>query len=175
MTLHRIISGGQTGVDRAALDAARYYPTMEWGGWCPKGRIDEFGTIPEEYFNQGKNGLVESSSDRYPVRTRLNARDSDGTLAMACGKMSRGTGLAVIESRKCEKPYWICDPYKPYTRVKVARWVCENRISVLNVAGPRASSFSSIYEAALLYMKDVIYLIWLYDNKGIAVWNLKKK
>lgn len=173
--LQKIISGGQTGADRAALDAARYYPNMKWGGWCPRGRPDEDGRIPEEYFNQGQNGLVETSSGRYPVRTKLNVQDSDGTLAIRCGKITRGTGLAVIACRELQKPYWLCDPYYAYTQVKTAQWICENNIGTLNVAGPRASKFATIYDATLSYLRDVIYLVWLYDRKDIAVWNLKKQ
>ncbi len=172
MTLKRIISGGQTGVDRAALDAARRYPGMGWGGWCPAGRLAEDGAIPDEYFNQGKNGLKETKSDRYVVRTAYNVRDSDATLCVRLNKMTRGTQRTVLECRIQEKQYWICDPYSTWTKKKTAKWICENRIMTLNVAGPRHTNSRGIYDAMLQYMSDVIYFVWLFDFKSIKIWEI---
>jgi hypothetical protein len=170
--LTKIISGGQTGVDRAGLDAARFYPHLQWGGWCPLGRICEMpeGKIPDQYFNQGKNGLAESSSDRYPQRTAWNVRDADATICMRAGRLTPGTQKTILECRKQQKSYWICDPHYPHTQVKTAKWICENNISILNIAGPRASKNASIYDAAFSYLKSVIYLCWLHDVKKISFW-----
>lgn len=170
--LTKIISGGQSGVDRAALDAARYYPALNWGGWCPLGRICEMpeGKIPDDYFDQGKNGLVQTPSDRYPQRTAWNVRDADGTICMRAGKLTPGTQKTILECRKQKKPYWVCDPYYLHTRIKTAKWICENHICILNVAGPRLSKNKGIYDAALLYLKDVFYLVWLHDIKKISFW-----
>ena len=82
----RLVSGGQTGVDRAALDVAREL-AIPSGGWCPKGRKAEDGKIDDSY------PLVESPSASYSQRTRWNVRDSDGTLVLTCGKLTGGTLL----------------------------------------------------------------------------------
>ena len=86
--LSRIISGGQTGVDRAALDAALEY-NFPCGGWCPKGRLAEDGIISQKY------PLKETESSEYEVRTKLNVRGSDGTLILTWGKPTGGTTLTV--------------------------------------------------------------------------------
>ncbi len=170
MTLVKVISGGQTGADRAALDAAKYH-SLKWGGWCPKGRIAEDGHIPDEYFGPGMDGLDESDSDRYPVRTRLNVRDSDGTLCIKFGKLTRGTQLTIRECRSQDKPYFICEPYYGYK--KTSKWICTNRINTLNVAGPRQSKHPGMHELARDYLRSIFYLCWLHDVKRISVWDLK--
>jgi len=86
----KIISGGQTGVDRAALDAALSL-NIPCGGWCPKGRKSEDGPIPERY------PLQETDSASYPVRTEMNVRDSDGTLILTWGRPTGETALTKTE------------------------------------------------------------------------------
>lgn len=78
--LRKIVTGGQTGVDRAALDAAMLL-NIEYGGWCPKGRLDEKGKIPEKYkYLDEISGEFKSENENYAARTKKNIEDSDGTL-----------------------------------------------------------------------------------------------
>ena len=97
----KIISGGQTGVDRAALDAA-LETGIECGGFCPKGRRSEDGIIPEKY------PLTETKTDQYPERTELNVKKSDATLVLIDGEADRGTALTISLCKLHHKP---CDCY----------------------------------------------------------------
>ena len=83
--IFRVISGAQTGADRDAFDAAIETGT-DYGGWIPKGRLAEDGVIPEQYSN-----LVETDSEVYSVRTKLNVRDSDATLILSHGPLTGGS------------------------------------------------------------------------------------
>src|SRR5262245_28119414 len=96
--LKRIVSGGQTGADRAALDVAMKLG-IDYGGWVPKGRNDESGTIPELYKN-----LIEASSSEPEVRTRLNVRDSDGTVIIYFRKLEGGSRLTAEIAIELGKP-----------------------------------------------------------------------
>src|SRR4051794_11040714 len=98
----RLVSGGQTGVDRAALDVALDLG-IPCGGWCPRGRKAEDGVIPDCY------PLTETSSGDYSQRTRWNIRDSDGTLILTQGEPTGGTLLTVQVCRSTAKPYLVVD------------------------------------------------------------------
>jgi hypothetical protein len=139
--IRRIISGGQTGVDRAALDVAAELGVPR-GGWCPRGRRAEDGRIPPQY------PLVETSSATYGERTRRNVSDADATLILCRGPLSGGTALthryAVEQGKRC----WIVDLCAPPEFAGWAPWCRENRARVLNVAGPRASQQCEIYSQA---------------------------
>jgi hypothetical protein len=131
----KVASGGQTGADRGALDAALElgHPC---GGWCPKGRKSESGPIPERY------PLQEHSSGQYQDRTEANVRDSDGTLIFTYGQPTGGTRLTLELARKLGKPYLVFDlDFDPVNidPEKVWAWGLENDVFVLNVAGPRES------------------------------------
>lgn len=133
----RIVSGGQTGVDRAALDIAILLK-IEHGGWCPAGRLAEDGPIPIRY------GLKETRSNEYPVRTEQNIADSSATLILHEGKLKGGT---LLTKRLCDKRK------KPYYAVKISQqmidavreWLAIERPEVLNIAGPRESSSPGIH------------------------------
>ncbi len=141
MHLQKIISGGQTGVDRAALDAARHYD-VPVGGWCPRGRRAEDGPIPEQY------PLRETPSDEYAQRTAWNVRDSDGTLIIAPAPLTGGTAHTRSEAEAQERPVLHVRPSDPVPVPMIRAWGSENDIQVLNVAGPRASEEPGIYDQA---------------------------
>src|SRR3989339_1562072 len=141
MTL-KILSGGQTGVDRAALDAAMNCG-MPHGGWCPKERRAEFNTIiPKKYF------LQETDSSDYAERTKLNVRDADATLIFANKKIlqkSKGTLLTIQEAEKQHKPYLLIDLSAMTDAEFIKEWISKNKISILNIAGLRESQRPSAY------------------------------
>ncbi len=144
--LSQVVSGGQTGVDRAGLDAA-IHSGIPHGGWCPEGRRAEDGKIPDRY------DLRENESRNYAVRTRQNVKDSDGTLILFEETKSRGTELTAKCARQLKRPLccvdivefpdWSDDRFEEELRT-VARWIASNQIEVLNVAGPRESTSPGI-------------------------------
>lgn len=180
--LRKIVSGGQSGVDRAALDSARLLTAFSWGGWCPKGRVAEDGQLGEEYFSSERFGcgLKEAASSRPAQRTRLNVRDSDATLIVRSGRiLSPGTKLTIKLLRESQKPYRICDPYKVYTVPRITQWIClpqsdGRSIEILNVAGPRESKLTGIYDRTFQYLTDIFHMVALYQNYGIEIWNPKR-
>jgi len=143
-----IISGGQTGVDRAALDAALEVG-LDCGGWCPRGRRAEDGVIPHRY------PLKETESSDYRRRTRRNVVDSDGTLILILGALSGGTALTSELARAEHKPLLVIDLDSPAPPGKVCRWIHEHDIRTLNVAGPRESQRPGIGERALKYLTSL--------------------
>ena len=158
-----IISGGQTGADRAALDAAIKL-NIPHGGWCPKGRLAELGgTIPEKYL------LKETPSSDYSERTKLNIRDSDGTLIFVPQmplKVNDGTILTIQEVKDKNKPYIIIDlSHKPDCHL-IAEWVKINNIKVLNIAGPRESQSPGIYQVCLHYLVEILPVLQVNPNNS---------
>ena len=146
--LEKIISGGQTGVDRAALDAALELG-IPCGGWCPQGRRAEDGIIPDRY------PLQETSSPAYPMRTEMNVEDSDGTLILTRGSPSGGTLLTLKLARKHRKPYILVDLAQEADVSSVQEWCQKYRVGILNVAGPRESEAPGIYLQALSFLKGL--------------------
>jgi hypothetical protein len=146
--LEKIISGGQTGVDRAALDAA-LEAGIPCGGWCPKGRRAEDGRIPRIY------PLEETSSADYPQRTEFNIQDSDGTLVLAWGSPLGGTLLTLKLSGKHRKPFLLVDLVRGGDASIVRKSIYSRAIRVLNVAGPRESEAPGIRERALTFLREV--------------------
>lgn len=149
MRLQKLVSGGQTGVDGAALDAAlaHYIPI---GGWCPRGRRAEDGRIPPRY------PLQETPSDEYEERTAWNVRDSDGTLIIAPAPLQGGTALTRREAEMRGKPVVHVRPADPLPVPRVRAWVAENDVHVLNVAGPRASEIDGIYRRARTILDELL-------------------
>jgi len=150
----KIISGGQTGVDRAALDAAIRLGVPH-GGWVPKGRLAEDGPLPERYT------LKETASAVYAERTEKNVLDADGTLIIARGKLCGGTAYTRDMAVKHGRPWLHVDLRQtPAFRAALAirEWVAAQRIMVLNVAGPRASKDPRIYNDTLAMLESVFYL-----------------
>jgi Circularly permutated YpsA SLOG family len=140
----KIISGGQTGVDRAALDVALKHG-IETGGWCPTGRFDEFGRIPDRY------PVRELESGGFTERTLQNVKDSDGTVVIYPGKLTGGTEQTVQFCVGQQRPHLLVD----VSRVSgedaarlIGEFVRKNKIDVLNVAGPRQSEWPEGYDCA---------------------------
>ena len=135
----KIISGGQTGADRAALDAALASGRTA-GGWCPRGRLAEDGIIDERY------PLTETSRSDYAQRTRFNVRDSDATLIVARRPLTGGTALAEKLALACGRPCIVVHPDDTPDVVAVCqRWIERHGVQILNVAGPRHSTSTSAY------------------------------
>ena len=135
MSFSKLVTGGQTGVDRGALDAA-LAAGFPCGGWCPPGRAAEDGTIPARY------PMTEMPSGSYRERTKRNVVDSDATLVIYFDDLHGGTEQTVLDCIKHEKPYKLIDAAEiaPARAAELtAQFITRHGVSVLNVAGPRAS------------------------------------
>jgi hypothetical protein len=140
----KIISGGQTGVDRAALDVALKHG-IDCGGWCPAGRLDEFGTIPDRY------PVKELVGGGFTERTLQNVKDSDGTVIIYPGKLSGGTHQTVQFCVEQQRPHLLIDASKVSTEPaaqSIGDFVGKNKVNLLNVAGPRQSEWPEGYDYA---------------------------
>jgi len=129
-----IVSGGQTGVDRGALDAA-LERGVACGGWCPRRRQAEDGRIPDRYPLRELDG-------GYAARTLRNVVDSDGTLLIYFARLEGGTEQTLVHCLQHRRPYQLLDASVVTPREAgklVAKFVQDRRIRVLNVAGPRGS------------------------------------
>ncbi len=144
----KIVSGGQTGVDRAALDAAAECG-LPRGGWCPRGRKAEDGALDRRY------PLTETPSASYSERTRWNVRDSDGTLIVTAGAPTGGTALTVRAARETQRPLHVVDLDAAFSVDEVVWWIRATGIAVLNVAGPRESGAPGIYRRSSGFLRDV--------------------
>jgi hypothetical protein len=147
----KIVSGGQTGVDRAALDVALELG-FPCGGWCPKCRKAEDGIIPERY------PLSETQSDDYSQRTEWNVRDSDGTLILCEGRLFGGTQFTKEVAERLRKPFLIVSPRAEEEAANLTIWIEHNAIRILNVAGPRESSFPGIYQIAYKFLHRALLM-----------------
>ena len=144
-----IVSGGQTGVDRGALDAA-IAAGIPHGGWCPRGRLAEDGPIAAQY------QLRETRSAKYSIRTRKNVLDSDATLILCRGPLTGGTDLTYRLAQHHAKPCLVVDLQQDPDAAEVRRWIEAHRVGVLNVAGPRESSHPGIAEQAYRFLLRVL-------------------
>ena len=145
----KIVSGGQTGVDRAALDAALTLG-IPHGGWCPRGRLAEDRVIPPQY------QLTETDSPEYALRTEKNVVDSDGTLILCRGQISGGTELTRQLAVVHGKPCLVVDLNRPLPSDDVYRWISESQIETLNVAGPRESQNRGISSQARRFLEGLL-------------------
>ncbi|STX88253.1 putative molybdenum carrier protein [Legionella feeleii] len=143
--LEKIVSGGQTGVDRAALDIAIALG-IEYGGWCPKGRLDENGSLPRKYKNLTEvNAEFSNEKENYDARTKKNIRDSDGTLILlpSSKRIKDGTLLTIEVVSSSRKPYFIVDLSVDTSAIEgCIGWIADYDINTLNVAGPREAASS---------------------------------
>ena len=149
--IQKIISGGQTGADRAALDFAIMHG-IPHGGWIPKGRKTEDGTLPEKYL------LQEMPTGSYSKRTEKNILDSDGTLIVSHGLLTGGSALTTGFAEHHGKPWIHIDleitSYPEAARM-IQEWVGRNGIKIMNVAGPRASKDPMIYQAVMELLEEM--------------------
>lgn len=144
----KIISGGQTGVDRAALDAARELG-LPHGGWCPRGRMAEDSPIPEDY------NLVETESPDYPARTEQNVMDGDATLILHRGPITGGTEYTVRLAERHNRPFLAVDLDGGIEPGEVRQWLERRSVETLNVAGPRESQNPGIGALARAFLIQV--------------------
>ena len=153
MLIKKIISGGQTGVDRAALDIAIELG-IPYSGFCPKGRRAEDGIIPSKY------DLIEIDSIEYTDRTIKNIECSEGTLILHIDIISNGTALTKEYCIQKDIPVMKINILgeKKLSRLNFIHWLRENSIDILNIAGPRESE-GAIYNVS----KNVLYHL-LYDK-----------
>lgn len=162
MKLIKVISGGQSGVDQAALQAA-IDSDIKHGGWCPPGRVCEIGKIPERYY------LIETPDERdlsapeipRSQRTIWNVRDSDGVLVFWDKKVTelqsdKGTKLALETANNLGKPFLIIDISKKVSITEIANWISLNNIEVLNVAGPSENTSPGIYGRVYEVMQEIL-------------------
>ena len=145
----RLVSGGQTGVDRAALDVA-LARGLPCGGWCPRGRKAEDGPIAARY------PLQETPTAEYPQRTEWNVRDSDATLLLHRGATDRGTALTARLCRRLGRPLLEVDLDRPPEPAQLRQWLAEHGVRILNVAGPRESSAPGIQALAAAFLAAVL-------------------
>ena len=140
----KIVNGGQTGVDTAALEFA-LRNDIPYGGWIPKGRRNENGCVPKHF-----DRFVESDSQEYEVRTRLNVRDSDATAIITDGSASPGTELTMEVAAEFGRPCGLfeIDEGIESCAEALGTWLDEVRPLVLNVAGPRESEAPGIQAKA---------------------------
>ena len=152
--IKKIISGGQTGADQAALDAAIKLG-IPHGGWIPKGRLTESGSLPAKY------KLAEMPVTSYALRTEQNVIDSNGTLIISHGKLTEGSDYTRKMALKHNRP-WLHMDLNETPAFKAANliqsWIEENAIEILNVAGSRESKDNSIYQDVSKLIETIYYL-----------------
>jgi hypothetical protein len=140
----QIISGGQTGVDRAALDVALKHG-LDCGGWCPAGRLDEFGRIPDRY------PITELEQGGFTERTLQNVKDSDGTAIICSEELGGGTEQTVRFCVEQQRPHQLIDASKVSIEDAarlITDFIRKHKIDILNVAGPRQSEWPEGYDYA---------------------------
>jgi hypothetical protein len=145
----RIVSGGQTGVDRAALDVSLELG-IPCGGWCPRGRKAEDGAIAAVY------PLKETPTAEYAQRTEFNVRDSDGTLVLTRREPRGGTALTITIAGRLDKPCLVLDLDRQPRPLQARSWARDNEVRTLNVAGPRESDQPGIYEQAASWLREML-------------------
>ncbi|MBW2585162.1 MAG: putative molybdenum carrier protein [Deltaproteobacteria bacterium] len=162
------MSGGQTGVDRAALDVAIKL-ALPHGGWIPKGRITESGPLSDKY------NLKETESSSYTERTEKNVMDADGTLIISRGPLTGGSEYTREMALKHDRSWLHIDlsqsaAFQAVTTIN--QWIMQKKIGILNVAGPRASKDPSIYREASNILESTYYL-GLAESSRTGAGNLK--
>ncbi len=145
----QLISGGQTGVDRAALDTGLGLGIPS-AGWCPQGRWAEDGRLAPRY------PLSETQSSDPAVRTRLNVMRADGTLVLHLGRLDPGSRLTLDIARSAGRPFLEAELGEAGLTARVRLWLAGNKIRALNIAGPRESSAPGIQLAAEDFLRELL-------------------
>lgn len=154
----KIISGGQTGADRAGLDFA-IAAGISHGGWCPRGRRSQDGVVPTHY------NLQETETSGYEQRTKFNIRDADATIIFnLTPAMSPGSGLTVSQCRSQEKPFLLIRPpmggdFSRRSAEAVAQFLVEHQPATLNIAGNREESVRGIHQLVVNVLKQAWELV----------------
>jgi hypothetical protein len=154
-SLLKIVSGGQTGVDRAALDVA-LQRGIECGGWCPAGRLDELGIIPKLY------PVKELENGGFKDRTRRNVKDSDGTVIIYFDELRGGSDQTAQFCVEQKRPHELINAARiPAEQAgkRIADFVRVNQIATLNVAGPRQSDWPEGYDYVFRALKISLGLL----------------
>jgi hypothetical protein len=157
--LKKIISGGQTGVDQAALRVARELG-FEIGGWCPPNRACENGTIPDDF------PLIPTPYEHSPdaphiprsLRTEWNVRDSDATLVLLPHHLQHdmGTAWTITCAEKLSKPLLVINPFSENSATKIYEWLSSTDITTLNIAGPSEQTCPGISRGAEDVLRQVL-------------------
>lgn len=145
----KIISGGQTGVNRAALDAAIEFG-IPCGGWCSRGRMAEDGPIDPRY------PLRETKSQEYQIRTEANVIEAEGTLILTMGKLTEGAAYAAKVALRYRKPHLIVDLNKKIKPDTVLKWAVAHKVRAVNIAGPKESKKPGIYGKTRQFLQAVL-------------------
>ncbi|NOQ20170.1 MAG: hypothetical protein GQ571_09405 [Desulfobacterales bacterium] len=152
LVIEKIISGGQTGADQAALDAAIKLG-IPHGGWIPKGRLTEKGRLSTKY------DLKEMPGTSYALRTEQNVIDSNGTLIISHGELTEGSDYTRKMALKHYRPWLHINLHKTpafKAAILISSWITENTIEILNVAGPRESKDDLIYQDVLKIIESIL-------------------
>ncbi|MFA5903360.1 MAG: putative molybdenum carrier protein [Desulfobacula sp.] len=155
--LKKIISGGQTGADRAALDVAIKFH-IDHGGWVPKGRRTEDGRLNDKY------SLTETKTEDYRERTKLNIIDSHATVIISRGNLTGGSKFTQTFAKVVGRPNCHIDLMQSEefeAAIILKSFILENQIQILNVAGPRQSSSPGIYADVKTVLEVTLYLLFL--------------
>jgi len=144
----KIVSGGQTGVDQAALTVAISL-SIPHGGWCPLGRRCETGVIPSQFH------LLEMPTPSYAARTRQNVIDSDATLILYRDQLSGGSLLTRQIAEQLQRPLFLWNLEGPFVGREIFDWFREFEVATLNVAGPRENSSPGITAQALELLRKL--------------------
>jgi hypothetical protein len=158
--LTKVISGGQTGVDQAALRAARDCG-LEIGGWCPPERVCETGMIPPEFPLRETDEERSARAPEVPrsQRTEWNVRDSDGALVIGATERAQeadpGTAWAMQCAQRFGRPFLACDVADPDAKQKIRQWLERFQIKVLSVGGPAESTSPGMGDRAYAFLLEV--------------------
>lgn len=153
-----INSGGQTGVDRAALDFA-LSNGLSCKGWCPLGRQAEDGLINVRY------PLNETNSNDPVVRTEMNVMDSDATLIIYTDEMDKGTLATKDLAFEHRRPLFVWKIATNHNVGLFKQWLSRNKVTTLNIAGPRASNAADIYGETLELLSVLLEDVISYSDK----------
>ncbi len=148
--INKIITGGQSGVDRSALDFSIKH-NIPHGGWCPKNRWAEDGRIPDKY------NLTETVEESPKSRTYNNVMDSDATLIIFKRNKDEGTNKTIEFCIRNKKPYFEIDLRKNVEQSEFKEWAALNKIEILNIAGPRESNNPGIYNKISPLLEHLLF------------------